>query len=266
MTKQHALPLLLAFIAMPLAAQSERSMTCENGNGNRNDRQQHFCEIREFPQAAASRVAVDGRTNGGISIKGWDRSDMLVRAKVEAWAPSEAEARTISRQITVQTGGNVQADAPDFGKDRGWAVSYEIFVPHATDLALKAHNGGISIADVRGTVDFDALNGGVNLKRLAGSVHGRTTNGGLRVELAGSRWDGRELDVSATNGGVSLMMPANYSARLETRTVNGRIAVDFPVTVNGNIDRELSVNIGGGGPLIRAVTTNGGVSVKRIGG
>jgi DUF4097 and DUF4098 domain-containing protein YvlB len=190
---------------------------------------------------------------------------MLVRAKVEAWAPSEAEARTISRQINLQTaGGTIRADAPDFGNDRGWAVSYEIFVPHATDLSLKAHNGGIAIADVRGTLDFDAVNGGVALKRLAGSVHGRTTNGGLKVELAGSRWDGRELDVSATNGGVSLLVPDNYSARLETRTVNGRIAVDFPVTVQGAIDRELSVNIGSGGPLIRAVTTNGGVSVRRV--
>jgi DUF4097 and DUF4098 domain-containing protein YvlB len=143
-------------------------------------------------------------------------------------------------------------------------VSYEVFVPRRTDLSLKSHNGGISIHDVRGEITFEAVNGGVTLKRLAGDVRGKTTNGGLSIELDGTRWDGEQLDVSATNGGVSLHVPENYSARLETRTVNGRVNVDFPVTMQGRIDsRELSLNLGSGGPLIRAVTTNGGVSVKR---
>src|SRR5690606_17952834 len=100
-------------------------------------------------------------------------------------------------------------------------------------------------------------------QRLAGTVRGKTVNGGLRIELEGTRWDGDGLNVSATNGGVSLSVPENYSARLETRTVNGRISFDFPVTVQGKIGREMSVDLGSGGPLIRATTTNGGVSVKR---
>jgi DUF4097 and DUF4098 domain-containing protein YvlB len=242
---------------------SERSLSCgDNGRGS--DRQQRFCEMREYPQPAAPRVIADGRTNGGISVKAWDRSDMLVRAKVESWAPTEGEARTIAGQINLQTAaGNIRADAPEFGRDRGWAVSYEIFVPQRTDLSLKAHNGGVSITEVRGNIEFEAVNGGVNLKRLAGNVHGKTVNGGVNVELAGTRWDGNELNVSATNGGVNLAVPENYSARLETATVNGRVAVDFPVSVQGRIDRELSVNLGSGGPLIRATTTNGGVSIRR---
>jgi hypothetical protein len=60
-----------------------------------------------------------------------------------------------------------------------------------------------------------------------------------------------------------MSMPAKYSARLETGTLNGHIRVDFPVTVSGQIDRQLSINLGSGGPLVRATTTNGGVSIKR---
>lgn len=140
---------------------------------------------------------------------------------------------------------------------------FEVFVPNRTDLSLKAHNGGIAIAGVRGTIDFEGINGGVSLKRLAGTVRGSTVNGGLSIDLEGSRWDGSELDVRATNGGVSILVPENYSARLETRTVHGRIGIDFPVTVQGKFGRELSVNLGSGGPLVRATTTNGGVSIKR---
>jgi DUF4097 and DUF4098 domain-containing protein YvlB len=183
---------------------------------------------------------------------------------VESWAPTAAEAQTIAGQVNVQTaGGNVRADAPEFGRERGWAVSYEVFVPRRTGLNLKAHNGGIRISDVSGEIDFDCLNGGVSLTRLGGTVKGRTTNGGLKVELAGSRWEGEELNVSTTNGGVSMEVPENYSARLETGTVNGRIAVDFPVNVSGEINRQLTATLGSGGQLIRAYTTNGGVSIKR---
>jgi DUF4097 and DUF4098 domain-containing protein YvlB len=262
MTARHVVPLLVLLVGSPLAAQSEKSLGCENGS--RGGRQQRHCEMREFPVAAASRISVDGRTNGGISVKGADRNDMLVRARVDAWAPTEAEARAIATQISIQTSGQIRADAPDFGDGRGWAVSYEIFVPRRTDLSLKAHNGGIAIADVRGEVQFDVHNGGVSLKRMGGSVHGKTVNGGVSVDLDGPRWEGSELDVAATNGGVSLSVPENFSARLEARTVNGRVSVDFPGAVQGNGNgREISMTVGGGGPLVRAVTTNGGVSIRR---
>jgi hypothetical protein len=45
--------------------------------------------------------------------------------------------------------------------------------------------------------------------------------------------------------------------------VNGGIRIDSPVRVEGRIDRELSTDLGAGGPTVRAVTTNGGVQVKR---
>ena len=46
-------------------------------------------------------------------------------------------------------------------------------------------------------------------------------------------------------------------------TVNGNVSVDFPVTVQGRITRELSVNLGSGGATVRAMTTNGGVRLRR---
>jgi hypothetical protein len=62
-----------------------------------------------------------------------------------------------------------------------------------------------------------------------------------------------------------MSVPENYSAHLETGTVNGHLSVDFPVTVQGRITRELAVNLGSGGPTVRAMTTNGGVRIKRVG-
>jgi len=83
------------------------------------------------------------------------------------------------------------------------------------------------------------------------------------VELAGDRWDGETLDVRTMNGGVNMSVPENYSAHLQTGTVNGSITVDFPVTVQGRLTKELSLNLGSGGASVKAMTTNGGVRVKR---
>lgn len=95
-------------------------------------------------------------------------------------------------------------------------------------------------------------------------VEGHTTNGGLHLELAGDHWEGDHCDVSTTNGGLTIRIPANYSAHLETGTVNGGVKVDFPVTVQGEISRQIAVDLGAGGRLVRATTINGGVQVERM--
>src|SRR5262249_10213698 len=154
-------------------------------------------------------------------------------------AESQALADELAKQIRIQTaGGRIVADGPARQRDMQWSVSYEVFVPRRTDLTLDAFNGGIAISEVTGKLDFTAINGGVVLRRVGGNVHGSTTNGGLVIELAGDRWDGETLDVKTTNGGIVMSVPENYSAHLETSTVNGGLSIDFPVTVQGRITRE----------------------------
>ena len=180
-------------------------------------------------------------------------------------APTAAEAQALNGQIRIETGGaKIYASGPETRRDYNWSVSYEVFVPRHADLSVETKNGGIAIADVNGRIDFSALNGGVVLKRVGGAVHGSTTNGGLVIELSGDRWDGESLDVSTTNGGVMMSVPENYSAHLETGTVNGGISVDFPVNVQGRLTKQVAFDLGSGGPLIKAMTTNGGVHLKRL--
>ena len=248
-----------------LAQQKGGTMTCRD-NGWYNDKLEGNCEIREQTLAmSGAPIAVDGKQNGGISIKGWDQNQVLVRARVQTGAPTAAEAADLARQIRIETSGaKIYASGPESRKNYHWDVSYEVFVPRRADLSLETHNGGIVISDVNGKIEFTALNGGVVLRKVGGAVRGSTTNGGLVVELSGDRWDGETLDVRTTNGGVVLSVPENYSAKLETGTVNGSINVDFPVTVQGKINKELAVNLGSGGATVKAMTTNGGVRVKRV--
>ena len=241
----------------------EGSLNCDHRSWY-NDRLSSNCEIREQTLAPSGPLSIDGRQNGGVSVKGWDQNQVLVRARVQTGAPTDAEAAALAQQIKIETGGSkIFASGPENRHDYNWDVSYEIFVPRRSDVSIQTHNGGIAIADVNGKIDFEATNGGVVLKRVGGAVRGNTTNGGLIIELTGDHWDGETLDVSTTNGGVIMSVPENYSAHLETGTVNGSISVDFPVTVQGRINKELAVNLGSGGATVKAMTTNGGVRIRR---
>jgi len=85
----------------------------------------------------------------------------------------------------------------------------------------------------------------------------------VRVTLDGERWRGAGLDVRTQNGGVTVEVPQRYNAELETGTVNGRVDLDFPVTVSGRLGRSLTTKLGTGGPPIRVTTQNGGVALRQ---
>lgn len=226
-------------------------------------------ELRELTVAAAGSLGVDGGRNGGVSVKGENRSDVLVKACVQAWGSSEAEAKSLLSGVRIDTGSNIKADGPSEGN---WSVSYQILVPRNTNLDLKAHNGGISISSVDGNIEFATTNGGVNLGDLSGAVKGRTTNGGVNVKLTGNSWRGSGLDVVTTNGGVNLTVPEGYAANFETGTTNGGFKSDVAeLNVQteenrGQTDgwvrsKKINASMNGGGALIRVVTANGGIKI-----
>jgi DUF4097 and DUF4098 domain-containing protein YvlB len=261
----HLVAALTCIAAAGLAAQS-RPLSCDDQWSGRGRRV--ACDIREETLAGVNTVNVDASPNGGIQVRGWDRRDVQVRYKVTAWADTEAEAKQLASEVRVSTaGGRIEADGPPRDDDGNWAVSFELQVPQNANVTLGTRNGGITIEDFRGTARFDARNGGITLSNVGGDIRGETVNGGVNVTLDGARWDGAGLDVETRNGGVRMAVPANYSAQLETGTVNGGMRVDFPITVQGRLpagrNRNLSATLGSGGPVIRVMTTNGGVTISR---
>jgi DUF4097 and DUF4098 domain-containing protein YvlB len=233
---------------------------------NKWERDEHACEVREITiDADWSLITVDGGTNGGISVEGWDKDEIRIRAKIRAWDRNEDDARDTLKEIEIKLNGEtIQADGPRMKNRHGWSVSYELMVPRKSNLNLETLNGGIRIEDVEGEIRADATNGGLKLSQLAGDVDVHTTNGGVSVELHGDSWTGRGLEASTTNGGVKVWIPKDYNADLETGTVNGGIDFDFPITVQGRISKQIRATLGDGGPTIRIKTTNGGVRLKEI--
>lgn len=266
------LPLLAlaALAACASTAQPTRTLAddawCENERRGDNER---ACEVRETVISTHS-LSIDATPNGGVKVSSWDRSDVLVRARVSASARRQADAERLVEATEVRIrNGQVEASTPRTGNGSWVSVSYEIFAPRQTDLALRTTNGGVSVHGMAGSIEANAVNGGISLNDVAGSVRARTTNGGVSVALAGDAWDGEGLDVESTNGGISISLPSNYSAELSAETQMGRISTDGLSLRNEQRERgrwtgdELRATLGRGGAPLRAVTTNGGVSIRQ---
>jgi hypothetical protein len=259
---------LVTTVLLAASANAQDDPECDEGSWGRwqGGPAGRACEVRGLTLPAGGTLSIDARQNGSIRVTGENRRDVEVRAIVHAWGRDEADAEALARAVNVRTDGVVRAEGPSRGGRYGWSVSYRVLVPRETDLNLETVNGSIAIADVRGSIVLETTNGHLTLDRVGGNVQGRTTNGGVDAELAGRAWEGEGLALETTNGGVRLRIPEDYSARIEARTVHGGIDVDFPITVQGRIGRELATTLGRGGPLIRAETTNGGVRISRARG
>ena len=239
------------------------ALSCTDRN-DYDDRASH-CEMREDTIGGANPLDIDAGRNGGIRVRGWDRGDVLVRSKIQTSAATDAEARRLAAGVRVDTSGSrIRAEGPDTsGREESWSVSFEISVPRNAMLTLTTSNGGISIDDFRGAATFHAKNGGLTLSNVGGDLRGETTNGGVTVDVSGDHWDGAGLDVETRNGGIRLNLPKGFSAELEAGTTHGGVSIDFPITVQGRIGRHLETTLGSGGPKLRAITTNGGVTIRQ---
>jgi hypothetical protein len=232
------------------------------------DGQFRHCEVRPVTLSAGGVLHVDARPNGGVQVTGWDKGAIAGSARIQVQAASGTDARAIAGSIVIDaSSGTLRADGPQTRDGQSWSVSFVLSAPRRADVQVDALNGPLTISGISGQIQATTVNGPVSLNELGGDVRVRTTNGPLSIMLSGNSWDGTGLDAETKNGPVTLAVPDGYSAQLEAGTVNGPLRLGIPVTVQGELpvgrNRTINAPIGAGGPRVRAVTTNGPLTIEK---
>lgn len=228
--------------------------------------QERVCELRRTVLPSRAELKVSAH-NGGIEVVGEDRADIALEARVIATGSTHDEAQSVAREVKIDTGDTIHADGPNSSawSGRNWYVNYKLHVPRHLTSQLQTVNGGIELSGLDGTTNAQTTNGGISLHDLAGEVHARTTNGGIEAALGGQRWNGAGLFADTTNGGVSVSVPAQYSAHLVASTTNGGVSVGLPLNGVNTTGKHIDANLGSGGATLQFQTTNGGVSINHNG-
>ncbi len=212
-------------------------------------------------RAEVQALSVEGSRNGGVSIRGWDSQEIVVRACKFAYADTEEEAQAILKQLSVTTaGGKVSARGPEkeLSGRGGWVVQFRISVPR--DLAVEAsvHNGGVALRGLTGKVnarsqnggvaisesggaesiiDLYAQNGGIAMSDVQGQVVAKTANGGITL-----RGGSGSVVLNSQNGGLVIKLPEGswQGEKLEARSENGGLILQVPSGFTSGIAAETS--------------------------
>ena len=68
-----------------------------------------------------------------------------------------------------------------------------------------------------------------------------------------------------SDGRVEVKLPDDFAAELSAHTGDGRITLDFPVTINGSMERSrVRGKLNGGGELLEITTGDGSIHVGKL--
>lgn len=208
-------------------------------------------------------LSINGGNNGGVRIIGWKRNEISIRACVQAFGANIEEARARTSAVRIITDDGFIRAVSSARDNYSFGANYDIRVPMNTNLTIKTINGGINLNNIRGSIEFDLNNGGAVFSNIAGKLRGKTVNGSLSFDLSGNGWEGDGIDASTINGNISISVPENYSARLETASRRGNLYINLPVSKIRDNKYELNLDLGNGGATIKALTNNGQITIKR---
>lgn len=216
----------------------------------------------------ASSIVEVTTTNGSITIEG---------------APDRLEAGTTNGEIRFSgTGGRIE-----LGSITG---AIRVNDARVAGLTVDGVGGGVWINGFSGSLQVESVNGEVDLRGIrSDKVDAASVNGQLRYE--GAFAPGGEYNFSTHNGGTTLSLPENVSARMRVTSFAGGFSTAIPATTstsrggkgdkNANkirvrtgvvdldlnldlgLEREWVVTYGKGEARVTVESFNGGVRVEK---
>jgi hypothetical protein len=132
----------------------------------------------------------------------------------------------------------------------------------AGDVDASTSGGSISIDRVAGHVILHTSGGRISANEIAGAIDASTSGGSVRASLIAQ--PRQECRFSSSGGSISVSLASDVHLNLDASASGGRVSTDFPVPSTGDRHRrELRAPLNGGGPLLYAHTSGGGIRIIR---
>ncbi len=143
-----------------------------------------------------------------------------------------------------------------------YEANFSVTAPDSIELIMNTINGHISIDSWKSDVFCSAINGSISAIEHLGDLRILSSNGSIYCTTL-SLDTTNVIELGTSNGGITILLPANISAYFNAATINGI------VTISGFQNVEYQVNaanqkigsIGQGGASLHLSTVNGNIEI-----
>ena len=187
---------------------------------------------KEFTEKESKTFTVSGTPSvnlstfdGSITIRGWDKSEVMYTATKRANDPEEAKQIRIDSQ---QQGSSISVVARSY-EDNGDA-SLEVYVPRNASLHVSSGDGSLNLDGVSGDLDLRTGDGSIEVNSARGQLRVNTGDGSIKI----SDFDG---NVDARTGDGSIALDGKFTA-LAARTGDGSISLAVPANSDFTIETD----------------------------
>lgn len=207
-------------------------------------------EQRELSLEGVERIKVRTSQEGGLSVRGWNRSNARLIICRYAVASSKAHAMRVLDSITIGSrNGEIAAYGPEIDGTQAWWVNMILYVPRKAAIDIDSKNGGVAIRNMNGRVTAHATTGGISVAQSTGRYKITTISGGITLDRVSGF-----VDASSRDGAIALKVAGNEPPRVEAKTAEaGRINCQLRNCGSSNASRT-QLRIGDGVPDIRLNT------------
>ena len=181
-------------------------------------------ESKSFVVSGAPTVNLS-TFDGSITIRGWDKSEVMYTATKRANDPQEAKQITIQSE---QQGSRVSVIARS--PESNGVASLEVYVPRNASLHVSSGDGSLNLDGVSGELDLRTGDGSIEVAGSKGQLRVNTGDGHIKV----SEFDGT---VDARTGDGSISLDGRFTA-LAARTGDGSISLSVPANSDFTIETD----------------------------
>jgi hypothetical protein len=208
--------------------------------------------------------------NGSIQLEGVAGQTASLQLVKKARGRDDEAATELLREIQIQESGDAEAYRYVMTSTAPSRTQVDVRgqVPAGTNLRIELQNGSVELSGITGPISVQLQNGSVRIDEAAGNVQAVTQTG--TVDVGFQRVPpNANATLRATNGNVTLTVPADAAARIEAETRVGNIQVGQGLRFTNQSLRPEGVGntfvgrLGTGNAAITLSTQTGNIRIER---
>jgi DUF4097 and DUF4098 domain-containing protein YvlB len=126
-------------------------------------------------------------------------------------------------------------------------------------VVTQTSGGDIEGSALSGDVNVETSGGNIDLRDVNGKTVASTSGGNVRLELT----ENKGVEASSSGGDIVIRLPGSAGASVHAESNAGSVHCDFPFV--GTLDDGLlDGTINGGGGRVRAETSGGDISIRKM--